>query len=247
MADLTQENVRAYAGARAESFLWPAERWAVRHLLRPAMRVLDLGCGRGRITQCLVPLDVRVVAADLNFDSLRACREATVAAAGVSHAQLDARFLPFRDRTFDVVLYPFNGLDFISPLSARVQAVAEIARILKPGGAFVFSSHNPLGTVFTPRGVLSLASWRWRLGYLGSGSFRERYARDANGLLLYQAPPPAIIREVERATDLRFVRAMSRSGLGGVWFLLCLSSAWPYYVFRKKFSDVDPPGQISGA
>ncbi len=47
----------------------------------------------------------------------------------------------FPDQSFDFILFSFNGLDCIAH-QGRLRALAEIRRVLKHAGIFVFSSHN---------------------------------------------------------------------------------------------------------
>src|SRR5207244_2642447 len=103
--------------------------------LRPSALVLDLGCGQGRVTVNLLARGLRVVAGDLSASALRECRERTEPM-GATVMELDARRLPFEDKHFDAVLFPFAGLDFIHPEEARIETLRGIARVLKPGGIF---------------------------------------------------------------------------------------------------------------
>ncbi|MBF0188289.1 MAG: methyltransferase domain-containing protein, partial [Magnetococcales bacterium] len=48
----------------------------------------------------------------------------------------------FETTSFDVVLFSFNGIDYIHPYSARLATLREIWRVLKPDGLFIFSTHN---------------------------------------------------------------------------------------------------------
>jgi ubiquinone/menaquinone biosynthesis C-methylase UbiE len=48
----------------------------------------------------------------------------------------------FSDRRFDVVVFSFNGIDYIPTDEARARCLLEVARVLRPGGRFIFSSHN---------------------------------------------------------------------------------------------------------
>ena len=47
----------------------------------------------------------------------------------------------FTDDTFDFVLVSFNSLDYIAH-EDRIKALTEIYRVLRPGGFFMFSTHN---------------------------------------------------------------------------------------------------------
>lgn len=50
----------------------------------------------------------------------------------------------FKDNTFDLVIFSFNGLDHID-IDERIIALKEMHRVLKPNGELIFSSHNLLG------------------------------------------------------------------------------------------------------
>ena len=54
----------------------------------------------------------------------------------------DARDLSaFADESFDFVLFSYNGLDCVGHAD-RLQVLAEVHRVVRPGGVFMFSSHN---------------------------------------------------------------------------------------------------------
>jgi len=56
--------------------------------------------------------------------------------------QVDARDLSaFADESFDFVLFSYNGLDCVGHAD-RLQVLAEVHRVVRPGGVFMFSSHN---------------------------------------------------------------------------------------------------------
>ena len=54
----------------------------------------------------------------------------------------DASNLGLKDNSFDVVIFSFNGIDYIYPYIKRLAALKEIRRVLKTNGLFIFSSHN---------------------------------------------------------------------------------------------------------
>jgi ubiquinone/menaquinone biosynthesis C-methylase UbiE len=92
-------------------------------------RVLEVGCGTGAMAERINALPgVTLVAVDHSerFVELTAAR-------GVDARQADICYLPFEDDTFDVVyagwmLYHVRDLD---------RALAEVRRVLRPGGTFV--------------------------------------------------------------------------------------------------------------
>jgi len=101
-------------------------------------RVLETAAGTGVVTRALaraLPASVEIVATDLNAPMLdRAAAVGTARA--VQWQQADAMHLPFDAESFDVVVCQFGVMFF--PDKAR--AFAEARRVLRPGGAFVFSA-----------------------------------------------------------------------------------------------------------
>ena len=59
--------------------------------------------------------------------------------------QADAAALPFADRSFDLACSAYGGVPFVDD-SARV--MSEVARVLRPGGRWVFSVTHPLRWCF---------------------------------------------------------------------------------------------------
>lgn len=113
--------------------------------LKDGQRVLDLGCGRGRHSHALYwnarALDV--VMLDLSFDDLMAAARgffelppppAEPARSAVALVG-DAGRLPFADASFDAVICS-EVLEHLPDVDA---ALAEIARITRPGGKFACS------------------------------------------------------------------------------------------------------------
>jgi SAM-dependent methyltransferase len=229
-ADQTLANVAGYSSARRE--LYGAERALLELHVRAGLRVLELGCGAGSVTEALLGRGADVTACDLSEAALDAIRGELGGRDRLEILHADARDLPFEDGSFELVVFAWNGLDWIHPEEDRGRALRETARVLAPGGRFVFSSHNPLGGLLTWRGVRSARMWRWRLRYLVSGDWSRRYVRDPRGLLLFHASPRYVIRQTE-AAGLELDSVLGASGLTSNLLLLTLLSAWPYYVFRK--------------
>jgi SAM-dependent methyltransferase len=101
--------------------------------------LLDLGVGGGRTTPHFRAFCGRYVGVDYVEEMVRQCRERFP---GVDFRLCDARDLrPFGDQEFDVAWFPYNGIDYVS-IEDRSRVLAEVRRVLRPGGAFAFSSHN---------------------------------------------------------------------------------------------------------
>ena len=111
--------------------------------VRPGMRVLDIGCGRGEILRHCAGLgadafgiDYAPVAVDLAKQLLAGSDPAApVPAAKLGIAQSDAKTLPFPDQAFDRVLM-FDVVEHLYPWELD-KCLAEVRRVLKPGGAFI--------------------------------------------------------------------------------------------------------------
>jgi len=124
-----------------ETGLQPPEAVALQLLKDrlPAMRMLDIGVGAGRTTRHFAPRVKEYVGVDYSEGMVAACRRLFPS---WPFEVCDARAMDrFPDDAFDFVLFSFNGIDYIAP-EERGKVFAEVARVGKPGGHFLFSTHN---------------------------------------------------------------------------------------------------------
>lgn len=112
----------------------------------PATAILELGAGSGRITCPLAREGYRVLALDRMGPMLDALRS-RLAAEGLSDAvdpiSADMRELPLSDDTVDLVIAPFNTLMHLYTWQDLLTCFREVARVLRPGGAFAFDIELP--------------------------------------------------------------------------------------------------------
>jgi SAM-dependent methyltransferase len=132
-------------------FLWCPEgvREADVRLLGPVagQAVLELGCGAAQAGRWLLAQGAAVTAFDISLGQLRQAQELdrrTGSAPG-RYVQADAQRLPFAGGSFDVVASAFGAVPFVAD-SAGV--MREVARVLRPGGLFVFSTTHPIRWAF---------------------------------------------------------------------------------------------------
>lgn len=189
--------------------------------LAGARRVLDVGCGDGQVSRLASRLGCdTVVGVDPTWNQVKVAAQRR----GASFARAGAARLPFADASFDAVVacLVFEHIRDVD------DAIAEVARVLTPGGRFCFFLNHPL--LQTPNSgwiddqVLDPPEQYWRIGpYLVEDETIEevekgvfipfihrplsRYlnALAANGLLLQRmeepAPPAGFLARAEEYAE----------------------------------------------
>jgi SAM-dependent methyltransferase len=102
-------------------------------------RVLELGCGAGRLTGHVIELGGQVHGVDISPAMVAHCRE-TYPGARFSVGDL-SDLSSFKGGPYDAVLAPFNVIDVLGE-DARLDFLGDARGLLAPGGLLVFSSHN---------------------------------------------------------------------------------------------------------
>jgi len=108
--------------------------------VRPGAKVLDVACGTGVVSITAARLGAEVAGLDLTPALLeRARQNAELIGVNIDFTEGDAEALPYADASFDVVLSQFGHMFAPRPKLA----VAEMLRVLKPGGTIAFSTWPP--------------------------------------------------------------------------------------------------------
>jgi SAM-dependent methyltransferase len=122
----TEEELRASAQEPRRNLIELAR-------ITSADRVLEIGCGVGRIGRELAPLCLEWTGADLSANMLGFARERLRGIANVKLVQLtDVSLAPFAGSSFDVV-YSTNVFPHLDEMD-RWRYVQEAMRVLRPGG-----------------------------------------------------------------------------------------------------------------
>lgn len=124
----------------------------------PQSRVLDVGSAWGFNVMALSRMGYRAVGMDLVVDQFAAGGEIAAANDVAFHVVgADAAGLPFADGTFDAVTM-VETFEHIY-LEDRPRALAEIRRVLRPGGRLVMSTPNHDGLVEAVKRQTSRHEW----------------------------------------------------------------------------------------
>jgi SAM-dependent methyltransferase len=155
--------------APLELLTTPPAAQLVRHARVTADQgVLDVACGTGVVAVTAARLGARVTGLDLTAELLERAREnAALAKVSIDFHEGDVEKLPFDDSEFDVVLSQYGHMFAPRP----DVAIAEMLRVLRPGGTIAFSTWPPemlTGRMFAlaakyapppPPGVSPPAQW----------------------------------------------------------------------------------------
>lgn len=109
-------------------------------------RVLEVGCGSAPCARWLAAQGAQVVGLDLSGGMLRhAVRAARDTGIAVPLVQADAGRLPFAESSFDLACSAFGAVPFVADSAA---VMAEVSRVLRPGGRWVFAVTHPMRWIF---------------------------------------------------------------------------------------------------
>lgn len=115
--------------------------------------VLEVGCGAAQCGAWVAARGARVVGVDLSGAMLRAAERVLglsegddgIGAGDLRVVQADARRLPFADAAFDVAFSSYGAVPFVADPELVMQ---EVARVLRPGGRWVFAITHPIRWAF---------------------------------------------------------------------------------------------------
>ncbi|MGI8794943.1 MAG: methyltransferase domain-containing protein [Acidimicrobiales bacterium] len=167
--------------------------------LAGARRVLDVGTGEGQVARLAAAMPsppAVVVGLDPTWAQITMARSR---GGGPCYLRAGAAVLPFADASFDVAIacLVFEHIDDVDA------AIAEVGRVLEPGGRFLFFLNHPL--LQTPNSGwiidVELEEEYWRIGpYLIEDHTMEEVEKDV------------FIPFIHRPLS-RYVNAMAASGL----------------------------------
>ncbi|MFA6215583.1 MAG: class I SAM-dependent methyltransferase [Patescibacteria group bacterium] len=133
---------------QTRSYLWPGLK-DFKKYVQPGDKVLDLGCGNGKLRLLFKDLSLDYFGVDSSSELLSVAeKRLDFKLNSQKFIQADVFKLPFSDNYFDVV-FLVAVLHHLPGRELRLKTLAEIKRVLKPGGILVMTNWN-----------------RWQLNYL---------------------------------------------------------------------------------
>jgi ubiquinone/menaquinone biosynthesis C-methylase UbiE len=209
--------------------LFPEEEYLFAKYYKAGETILDLACGMGRTTLLLQEMGFSVRGIDRS--------EIFIQLAKKRLPYLDLRVGSYDcieepDSSFSHVLISFNGIDYAFPESQRIRAIGECARVLRPGGTFIYSSHNLKSMHwFSPCYRHRLA---WKLHY-SIKAYREWAYVLEDGVHTLFASPEFVIRQTEsfglKLLEMRWFRKLGIDRFDRYF------SPYIHYAFRKPVGE----------
>ncbi len=198
--DLTA--VLHYAKAAHDLGLWASERLLIdRTFPNRSARLLELGCGAGRVSMALWSLGYTHLtaidfAAQLIEQAVALAAERGAGNLVFRHADATALPADLAAEPFDGVMFLFNGLMQIPGRENRRAALKETRRVCKPGAPFLFTTHDREDSR-VERSLWRLEATRWSMGLQDPRlvEFGDRYFEDEAGRTFMHLPTRSEILE----------------------------------------------------
>jgi ubiquinone/menaquinone biosynthesis C-methylase UbiE len=224
------QNLAAYRTPRAVADfsvykLFAGEEYLFSKYYKPGESVLDLACGLARTTLLLHEMGTAVRGVDVS--------DVFIEIAKRRFPYLDLRIGSYDqieepDASFDHVLISFNGIDYAFPMAQRISALRECARVLKPGGTYIYSSHNLKSMHWFSPYYRGRMPWKLRNSWR---AFKEWDYVLEDGVHAFYASPEFVIRQTE-SIGFKLVEVRGFSKIRNERLDLYFSP-YVHFVFRK--------------
>lgn len=205
--------------------LYPEEKVLFAKYYKPGDRILDLACGMGRTTLCLHEMGFLVTGVDASVEFIETAKK-RLPYLELRVGSYDRIEEP--DASFSHVLISCNGIDYAFPESQRLAALRECARVLKPGGSLIYSSHNLKSLHFFSPRYRGRIIWKSRQTLK---AFRQRAYVLETGLHTLYTSRDFVIQQTEKV-GLRFLE-LTWLRMIGCEPVDRYFSPYLYYVFTK--------------
>ncbi|HEY0864755.1 MAG TPA: class I SAM-dependent methyltransferase [Lacunisphaera sp.] len=201
--------------------LWKSELALItRYFPDKSVRLLEAGCGAGRVTVGLWHQGYRNLtgfdfASELLEQAQNLAQEQGIA--GLTFLQADATQLEtchlLNDKLFDGVLFLFNGLMQIPGRENRRAALRGLHRLCRPGGHFIFTTHDRADPQDLKEWAKEAELWARGEQNPRLVEFGDRYFTDHNGNTFMHLPDRAEVLGDMAATGWTHVEDATRNEL----------------------------------
>jgi ubiquinone/menaquinone biosynthesis C-methylase UbiE len=228
------ENLQAFRNAKAVAEysvyrLFPEEEYLFNKYYKAGESVLDLACGMGRTTLLLQEMGLAVRGIDRSEVFIHLAKK-RLPCLDLRVGSYDSVAEP--DSAFSHVLISFNGIDLAYPESQRAAALRECVRVLRPGGTFLYSSHNLKSMHwFSPR---YRHRQLWKLRH-SAKAYREWSYVLEDGVHIFYASPEFVVRQTEsfglKLLEMKWFRKIGIDRFDRYF------SPYIHYIFRKPAGE----------
>lgn len=152
--------VEEYNNAINNIGLWESEKDIFTKYINYTDKIIDIGCGTGRIAENLYQLGCH------NIEGFDFCKEILNKNSKIKYFKHDAT-LPFAINKYNVAIFGFNGLMLIQGRENRYKVVQNTYRALRQNGYFIFTTFDA----------------RYNSEYVNWGNYRNswiNYTKDKN-------------------------------------------------------------------
>ena len=137
----SDREIKLYLDSVDNIGLWNSEKVIFQQYINKSDKILDLGCGAGRVTFGLYKLGYKnIVGIDISSKMLDCARDISLNSnMNIRFIEDDATSLNIKEK-FNCVIFSFNGLMMIHGKELRKKAVLNIKNILVDDGYFIFTT-----------------------------------------------------------------------------------------------------------
>lgn len=174
------------------------EEALIRKYFKPGAGILDLACGMGRTTLLLHEMGYKVRGVDRSKLLIDVAKR-RLPYLDLQVGSYDAIDEP--DNSFENVMISLNGIDYAFPVTQRLKALSECARVLKPGGIFLYSSHNLKSLHLLSPYYGNRKKWKLKNCLK---AFKDWTYLNEDGLHTFYGTPEVVVQQTE-ATGLKLI------------------------------------------
>lgn len=160
--------------------------WILAHAQQKQLNILDLGCAPGLYTEKLAQKGHKVTGVDFSANSIAyAKKEAQKKNLDITYLQENYLQLDLGENTFDLLILIFTDFGALLP-NEREQLLANIQKVLKPGGVFIFDVLNDKNM----KAKISERNWETSRGGFWKNepyiALSNSFVYEQNKVILYQ-------------------------------------------------------------